>query len=72
MYADADVKVRGPGLSIASSADETEMCAKVGLGLDVYATKNISFGAEGNYTLGFDNLEDIRYFNFTVGVAYHF
>jgi hypothetical protein len=40
--------------------------------LDFFATQDISFGIEGNYTGGFNDLEDIRYFNFTLGVAYHF
>jgi hypothetical protein len=39
----------------------------------LFATQDISFGIEGNYTFGgFDDLEDIEYFNFTTGIAYHF
>ena len=72
MYADLDYKVRVNGSSISGSYDETELCGKVGLGLDFFATPDISFGIEGNYTLGFNDLEEIRYFNFTLGVAYHF
>ena len=66
MYADLDSEVS------AYLPDETELCAKIGLGLDFFATPDISFGIEGNYTLGFNDLEEIRYFNFTLGVAYHF
>ena len=72
MYADLDFKVSVNGSSISDSYDETELCGKVGLGLDFFATPDISFGIEGNYTLGFNDLEEIRYFNFTLGVAYHF
>ena len=72
MYADLDFKVSVNGSSISDSYDETELCGKVGLGLDFFATPEISFGIEGNYTLGFNDLEEIRYFNFTLGVAYHF
>ena len=72
MYADLDFKVSVNGSSISDFYDETELCGKVGLGLDFFATQDISFGIEGNYTLGFNDLEDIRYFNFTLGVAYHF
>jgi opacity protein-like surface antigen len=72
MYADLDFKVSVNGSSISDSYDETELCGKVGLGLDFFATQDISFGIEGNYTLGFNDFEDIRYFNFTLGVAYHF
>ena len=72
MYAEIDSKVRVNGSSISYSYDETELCGKVGLGLDFFATPDISFGIEGNYTLGFNDLEEIRYFNFTLGVAYHF
>ena len=66
MYAALD-----PEVSVYSP-DDTELCAKVGLGLDFFATPDISFGIEGNYTLGFNDLEEVRYFNFTLGVAYHF
>ena len=72
MYAEIDSKVRVNGSSISYSYDETELCGKIGLGLDFFATPDISFGIEGNYTLGFNDLEEIRYFNFTLGVAYHF
>ena len=72
MYADLDYKVSVNGSSISDSHDETELCGKVGLGLDFFASPDISFGIEGNYTLGFNDLEEIRYFNFTLGVAYHF
>lgn len=72
MYAEIDSTVRVNGSSISDSYDEIELCGKVGLGLDFFATPDISFGIEGNYTLGFNDLEEIRYFNFTLGVAYHF
>ena len=60
MYADAD------------SDDEIDGCAKFGLGFDYFLIQNFSAGIEGNYTLGFGDLDEIRYFNFTLGVAYHF
>jgi len=72
MYADADRKVRIAGTSTSSSDDEIDGCAKFGLGFDYFLTQNFSAGIEGNYTLGFGNLDEIRYFNFTLGVAYHF
>ena len=65
--------VVGGGLMHAdANADETDWCGKVGLGLDFFATQDISLGIEGNYTFGFGDLDDIRYFNFTIGAAYHF
>jgi len=65
----ADLKY---GTSISGSNDEIDLCAKVGLGLDFFATQDISLGIEGNYTFGFGDLDDIRYFHFTIGAAYHF
>lgn len=56
----------------AGSDNEIDGCAKLGLGLDYFLIQNFSAGIEGNYTLGFGDLDDIRYFNFTLGVAYHF
>ena len=54
------------------SDDETDLCGKVGLGLNFFAFQDISLGIEGNYIFGFDDLVDIMYFNFTIGAAYHF
>jgi len=66
--------VVGAGLMHADfkSDDEIDLCAKVGLGLDFFAFQDISLGIEGNYTFGFGDLDDIMYFNFTIGAAYHF
>ena len=65
--------VVGAGIMHAdANADDTDWCGKVGLGLDFFTTQEISLGIEGNYTFGFGDLEDIRYLNLTVGVAYHF
>ena len=76
MHADLKYGFSTSGLpyetSISLSDDEIDLCAKVGLGLDFFATQNISLGIEGNYTFGFGDLDDIRYFNFTIGAAYHF
>ena len=65
--------VVGAGIMHADAyGDATELCGKVGLGLDFFAFQDISLGIEGNYTFGFGDLEDIRYFNFIIGAAYHF
>jgi len=54
------------------SESETDLCAKVGMGLDHYLTREISIGLEGNYTWGFSDLSDVRYWQLSMGVAYHF
>jgi opacity protein-like surface antigen len=76
MHADLKYRLSISGLpdetSISGSDDEIDLCAKVGLGLDFFATQDISLGIEGNYTFGFGDLDDIMYFNFTIGAAYHF
>jgi len=65
--------VVGTGIMHAdANADETDWCGKIGLGLDFFTTQDISLGIEGNYTFGFGDLDDIGYFNFTIGAAYHF
>ena len=56
----------GPNLQFS---DGNGFCYKGGLGLDYFATNNISLGLEGNYVFG---TGDVRYANATVGVAYHF
>lgn len=72
MTADADIHISVNGISSSAGSDNTDFCGKVGLGLDLFATPNISIGVEGNYTLGFNDVEDIRYFQFTLGAALHF
>jgi opacity protein-like surface antigen len=72
MYADVDTKVSGFSVSRSDSDDEVDGCAKIGLGFDFFPIQNFSIGIEGNYTLGFGDVDDIRYFNFTLGAAYHF
>ncbi|MDH3885773.1 MAG: porin family protein [Desulfobacterales bacterium] len=72
MHADADFKIRGPGISGNSSTDETDFCGKIGGGFDFFLHENFSVNLEGNYTFGFDDLEDIQYFHFILGGVFHF
>jgi opacity protein-like surface antigen len=72
MTADADYQGSVNGISVSGGSDLTDFCSKVGLGFDLFATPNISIGVEGNYTLGFFDVEDIRYFQLTLGAAFHF
>jgi len=59
--------------------DDADVCVKLGLGLDVFVSQEVSLGFEGSWTTGIDNISssgkdfgDIEYFNFTLGAAYHF
>jgi opacity protein-like surface antigen len=86
MYADADydldasVRLDGTSgyFSIGDSDSDTQPCGKVGLGVDWWATPDVTVGLEGSYVFGFsehefDDVEtDIRYFNVGLGIAYHF
>lgn len=72
MYANADIKVSGAGASADDSEDKTDYCGKIGAGLDFFLSDNISLNFESNYTSGFDDLEDLRYFNFLLGATFHF
>ncbi len=72
MAADFDSHLNGTG-------DDADLCYKLGLGLDVFATQAVSFGFEASWTNGIDNLSGnerdfgrVEYFNFTLGAAYHF
>jgi opacity protein-like surface antigen len=82
--ADADLSVSatllGETLSVSESAseDDTIACGKVGLGVDWWATPDVTIGLEGNYVFGFgdadfDDLEvGTDYFTFVLGAAIHF
>lgn len=72
MNADLDSHLYGTG-------DDADLCFKLGLGLDVFVTQEVSLGFEGNWTHGIEHFSsnvkdfgDIEYFNFTLGAAYHF
>ena len=72
MDADVDAKASALGVSASDSESETDTCAKLGLGVDFFATESISIGLEGNYVWGFGDLDEINYYNLTLGLAYHF
>jgi hypothetical protein len=72
MHAKAKAGFNHQVLSGSFSDNETDLCGKLGLAFDYYATPEISIGFEGNYTSGFSDLKDVNYWNFTVGVSYHF
>jgi opacity protein-like surface antigen len=88
MPADVDAKISTiePSVRFSTSLSESDSdkaCGKLGVGVDFFPTKNVSFGLEGSYVfslgdlsfdLGFlgDREMDILYFIFTLGAAYHF
>ncbi|MBM9603454.1 porin family protein [Desulfopila inferna] len=72
MNADLDSEVRIDQYAYAESFDDSDFAWKVGLGADVFVSREVSLGIEGNYTMGTGDLDGIEYFNFTLGVAYHF
>jgi opacity protein-like surface antigen len=63
--------------SLSFSDSDTTPCGKIGLGVDWFATPNVSVGLEGSYVLGFGDheVEDvdvgISYFNIGFGIAHH-
>jgi len=52
--------------------DEADLCVKLGLGADYFATENVSIGLEGAYVWGLNDVEEVRYVDLTLGVAYYF
>ena len=73
MHVDGDLDDASiAGNSFDASGDETDWCGKVGGGFDFYLVENFSLNLEGNYTFGGNDLEDIDYFQFILGGAFHF
>ena len=72
MHADADFDYDGPGTSINSSSDETDLCAKIGGGFDFFLAESFSVNLEGNYTFGFDKLDDIQYYHIILAGVFRF
>lgn len=86
MYVDLDVDAdleahvgaESISLSASESESDTQACGKVGLGVDWWATPEVTVGLEGSYVFGFSDHDfdgaeiGVRYFNIALGVAYHF
>ena len=72
MHGDLDVTASAGGFTAATSDSADDNCAKFGVGVDFYATKNISVGLEGSYVVGFGDMDNMKYTNLSLGVAYHF
>ena len=73
MRASIDATASAPGyLTSTGSDDETDPCGKVGIGVDYFVSQNVSLNLEGAYTFGFNDLDDVRYFTVSAGVAFHF
>lgn len=76
MHGEIDVDVTasaaGYSASVSVSDSETDTCAKIGIGVDFFSKENVSIGLEGNYVWGFGDMDEFRYMNYTLGVAYHF
>jgi hypothetical protein len=56
----------------SDSYNKSDIAAKVGLGIDFLASNNLSIGIEADYVFGMGDLDDIAYWNFTLGVCYYF
>ena len=78
MHGEVEARASAMGTSASTSDSETAPCAKIGLGIALFASKNVSVEIEGSYVWSFGNDEirdinyEIRYMNLTLGVAYHF
>jgi opacity protein-like surface antigen len=57
---------------VAVDDDETDLCLKIGAGVDVFINQSFSIGFEGNYTAGREKVDAIEYWNLSLGAAYHF
>lgn len=72
MHVELEGKATALGVSASASDDEADLCVKLGIGADYFATENVSIGLEGAYVWGLNDLDEVRYFDLTLGVAYHF
>ena len=72
MYVDADTRATVGNTLQTQSVSEKGFCAEFGAGVDWYLRENLALGLEGAYVLGFDDVEDVQYGLFTVGLTYFF
>lgn len=74
MQGKLDLRASAPsiGYSDSVSDSDSDLCAKLGVGVDFYVTKNISIDTEVSYVAGFHDMDNFRYYNYNLGVSYHF
>jgi opacity protein-like surface antigen len=71
LHYNVDLNDNTQGLVVVDD-DETDLCLKIGAGVDVFINQSFSIGFEGNYTAGREKVDAIEYWNLTLGAAYHF
>lgn len=71
MHVKSHAKARN-GVFESESSSETDTCTKVGAGLDVHLRKHLTAGLEVSHVWGLEDLDDVEYSMFTLGLAYHF
>ena len=72
MYVSADTRATVGNVRQSQSISESGLCAEFGAGFDWYLTDSLALGVEGTYVTGFDDVEDVQYGLFTLGVTYFF
>jgi opacity protein-like surface antigen len=72
LHYDVDLKEVAPSFGELIDDDETDLCLKIGAGIDVFINQSFSIGFEGNYTAGRDKVDAIEFWNLSLGAAYHF
>lgn len=68
MSVDVDEEIVSPLTSI----DKSDVCIKLGVGVDYFVLKYLSIGIEGDYVYGLGDLDEVEYWNFSLGVCYYF
>ena len=74
MQGKLDLRASAPSIGYSDSISDSnsDICGKLGVGVDFYATKNISIDTEVSYVAGFHDMDNFRYYNYNLGVSYHF
>ena len=72
MNVDVDEEITTSSSTISRSYDESDICVKLGVGVDYFVIKYLSIGLEADYVYGLGDLDDVEYWNFILGVCYYF
>ncbi len=74
MSVDVDGEILDPLTLTTTSVsyDKSDVCIKLGAGMDYFVKKNLSIGIEGDYVYGLGDLDKVEYWNFSLGVCYYF
>ncbi|MFC1896696.1 outer membrane beta-barrel protein [Thermodesulfobacteriota bacterium] len=72
MNGEIDMSFNVAGFPVVGSGDESDLCLGAGAGIDFHVTDVVALGLSGNYTLGLNDMDNMRYWSLRAGATFYF